>query len=68
MDLLGLADPGIVPTDALTGFAFLIIKIAAWGALGIVAVGFVTSCLCDILEYRKLRRCHGRSETWHMMP
>ena len=68
MDLLGMADPGFVPADAVTGFAFLIIKIAAWGALGIVVVGFVMSCLCDILECRKLKRCRGRSEAWHVTP
>jgi len=68
MELLGLADPGFVSADAVTGFAFGIIKILAYGAMAVVAAGIVMTCLCDLFECRKLRRCHGRSETWHMMP
>jgi len=67
MNFLGMADPGVIPADALTGLAFWIIKILAFGAFGIVFVGVVMSCLCDFFECRKWRRCHGRTEIWQLM-
>jgi len=68
MDLLGMVDPGVVAGGALTGLAFAIIKILAYGALGVVVFGIVATCLCDILECRKWRPARGRAETWQMMP
>lgn len=63
MDFLGMADPGVVPGDTLTGLAFAIIKILAYGALGVVALGVVATCLCDLFECRKWRLARGRTET-----
>lgn len=67
MDLLGMADPGFVPADVATGLAFGIIKVLGYGALGIVAFGFLLSGLCDLLECRKGRRSQGRTEFWRLM-
>jgi len=66
MDLLAMADPGFVSADALTGLTLGIIKVLGYGALGIVLVGFVASCLCDLLECRRLRRGQGRGEAWRL--
>ncbi len=52
MDLLRMADPGIVPSDALTGIAYGIIKVLAYGAMAVVAAGIVMTCLCDLFECR----------------
>jgi len=59
MDFLGV--------DALTGLAFGIIKILACGAMGVVFVGIVMTCLCELFECRKWRRCQGRTEVWRLM-
>ena len=67
MDLLGTIDPGVVSADALTGLALGIIKVLGLGALGLALVGFLASCLCNLLECRKLRRDGGRSETWPVL-
>jgi len=67
MDLVGMADPGFVPTDALTSLAFGIIRIVAFGGLGIVVIGFLLSCICDLFECRKWRQVLGRTETWQLM-
>ena len=66
--MLGITDPGFVSADAVTGFAFGIIKILGYGALGIVAFGLILSALCDFFECRKWRRAQGRSEFWQLMP
>lgn len=68
MDLMRMADPGLMPTDTLTGLAFGIIKILAYGALGVVVFGVVATCLCDLFECRKWRLARGRTETWQLMP
>ena len=68
MGFLGMADPGVVPADALTGFAFGVIRILGYGALGIVAFGLLMSALCDLSECRKLRRAQGQSEAWQLLP
>jgi len=68
MDLLGMADPGFISADAVTVFAFSIIKILAYGALGVVAYGLLLSGLCDLFECRKWRRAQGRSEFRQLMP
>lgn len=68
MDLLGMADPGVVPSDALTGIAFGIIKVLAYGAMAVVAAGIVMTCLCDLFECRKWRQGHGRTEAWRLIP
>lgn len=68
MDLLRMADPSIVPADALTGLAFGIIKVLAYGALGVVVFGVVATCLCDLFECRKWRLARGKTETWPLMP
>ena len=67
MDFLGMADPGVVPADVLTGLAFGIIRVLALSAMGIVLAGVVMTCLCDIFECRKLRPGHGRTENWQPM-
>lgn len=67
MDLLRMADPSLVLADALTGLANAIIRILAFGAMGIVVVGFVMACLCDVVECHKLRRRHGRTEACQLM-
>lgn len=67
MDLMGMADPGAVPAEALSGLAFGIIKIVALGALGIVAFGFVMAGLCDIFECRMWRKAAGQTEFWRLM-
>lgn len=66
MDLLRMADPGIVPSDALTGIAYGIIKVLAYGAMAVVAAGIVMTCLCDLFECRTLRRTRGRTEAWRL--
>ena len=68
MVFLGMVDPGFVSADALTGFAFGMIRILGYGALGIVAFGLLLSGLCDILECRKRHRAQGRSELRLLMP
>jgi hypothetical protein len=68
MDFLVTAVSGTVLNDALTVLAFEIIKLMAFGALGVVAFGFVLSLLCDVCECRKLRQCHGQAEAARLMP
>ena len=67
MDLLRMADPGVVPADMLTGIAYGIIKILAYGAIAVAAAGIVITCLCDLFECRILRRSQGRTEAWRLM-
>ncbi|MBP1769877.1 MAG: hypothetical protein H6P96_495 [Candidatus Aminicenantes bacterium] len=67
MYFLGIADPGLVPPDALTGIAYGIIKVLAYGALAVAAAGIVMTCLCDLFECRTLRRSQGRTEAWRLM-
>jgi hypothetical protein len=67
MEYLVVAGQGILPADSLMGLAFAIIKIMAFGALGVVAVGIVASCLCDLFECRKWRHDRGRTEAWQLM-
>jgi hypothetical protein len=67
MDFLVMADPGVLPTDALTGLVYAIIKILAYSAIGVVFFGIIMTCLCDLFGCRKLRRCHGRSEVWQLI-
>jgi hypothetical protein len=62
-----MADPNIVPADALTGLADAIIRTLAFGAMGIVFAGILATCLYNLFECRKLKRCHGRPETWQLM-
>ena len=38
MDLLGMADPAALSSDALTGLAFGIIKILAFGGMAVVGI------------------------------
>ena len=44
MDILTAAEPGGAPSDLLTAFIYALLKILAYGALGIVLVGVVTTC------------------------
>jgi len=67
MDLLGVTDPGILPTDALTGLFFGIIKIVAYGAIGFVLVGVVTTCWCCFFECKRWRHVQGKSEVWRLI-
>jgi hypothetical protein len=66
MDLLGVTDPGVLPTDALTGLAYGVIKLVAYGAIGVVLAGIVTTCWCCLFECKKWRRYQGRSEVWRL--
>jgi len=68
MDFLGIADPAVVSSEAMTGLAFGIIKIVSLGAIGVVAFGVFMSLLCDLFECRKWRLVQGRTETWQLMP
>jgi hypothetical protein len=56
MDFLGMADPGVIGADLLTGFVFTILRILAYGAMGVVVVGVVSTCWCCLFECRKLKR------------
>ena len=67
MDFLGMVDPGVLPADALTGLVYGIIKILAYGAMGVVFVGIAMTCWCCLFECRKWRRCQGRTEVWRLM-
>lgn len=67
MDLAGLAGSGIFSAEALTGLVYGIIKILALGAVAVVVVGAVVSCLCDIFECREWKRGRGRTEVWRLM-
>lgn len=66
MELLGTVDPGVLSADALTGLTLGIIKVLGLGALGFALVGFLASCLCNLLECRKLRRGPSRGEAWRL--
>jgi hypothetical protein len=67
MGILGMADPSLFSADALTGLVYAIIKILAYGAIGIVFAGIVLTCWCDLFESKKWRRCQGRTEVWRLM-
>ena len=67
MDFLGLVDPGGLPADPLTGFFYAVIRILAFGGLGVVFAGIVVTSLCDLFECRKWKRCHGQTEFWGLM-
>jgi len=67
MDLLGVTDPGVFPTDALTGLAYGVIKLIAYGAIGFVLVGAVTTCWCCFFECKRWRRGQGKSEVWRLI-
>jgi hypothetical protein len=67
MNFLEMASQGVLPTDALTGLAYGIIKILAYSAMGVVFAGIVMTCWCDLFECRKWRRCQGRTEVWRLM-
>jgi hypothetical protein len=64
MNFLMSTDPGIVPADILTGFVYLILRVLAFGALGVMLVGVVTTCWCCFFECRKLRRSSARPVPW----
>jgi len=67
MDLMGMAGSGVLTTDVLAGVVYGIIKILAFGAVGVVVVGAIVSCLCDLYESQTWRRCRGRTEVWRLM-
>jgi hypothetical protein len=67
MDLLGVTDPGVLPTEPLAGIVYGIIKLVAYGALGIVLIGAVTTCWCCFFECRKWRRGQGKSDVWRLI-
>jgi|GEM_PF-1738920 len=66
MEILTAADPGVAPADLLTGLVYVILKILAYGAIGIALVGVVTTCWCCLFECRKWRRFRGHSEFWRI--
>jgi len=67
MDLLGMADPSALPTDALTGLVFGILKILAYGALGVVFVGLAMTSFCCLFEGKKGSRHQGRTDIWRLI-
>jgi hypothetical protein len=67
MEFLSTAGPGLAAGDVFTAVAFGIIRVLAYASLGVVLVGAVAASLCDLLECRKWRRCHGRTEFWALM-
>jgi hypothetical protein len=67
MDLLGMAGSGVLTTDVLVGLVYSIIKLVAFGAVGVVVLGALVACLCDLFEGREWRRCRGRTEVWRLM-
>jgi hypothetical protein len=67
MNFLSVADPGVITAGALTGLADGIIKILAYGAMGVAAAGIVMTCLCDLLECRRWRQDQGQTEVWRLM-
>ncbi len=67
MDFSAMVDPGVPAGDAVTVVVAVIFKILAFGAMGVVVVGIVVTCMCDLLECRKWRRCQGRTEFWGLM-
>ncbi|MFO7733184.1 MAG: hypothetical protein R6X21_05990 [Candidatus Aminicenantes bacterium] len=58
MDILTAVEPGVAPADLLIGLVYVILKILAYGAIGIALVGVVTTCWCCLFE---CRRCRGSS-------
>ena len=75
MRVLGI-DPSLQSTgfgvvDCVSGsylpVVYGIIKILALGAVGVVVVGAVVSCVCDIFECREWKRGRGRTEVWRLM-
>jgi hypothetical protein len=67
MDFLGLADPGVIAANVPMGLVIEIIKIVSFGCLGIVAIGFLLNCLCDLFECRKWRHVQGRADARRLM-
>ena len=67
MDLMGMAGSGVLTTDVLAGLVYGIVKIVAFGAVGVVVVGALVACLCDLFEGREWGRCRGRTEVWRLM-
>jgi hypothetical protein len=67
MDLLGMAGSGVLTTDVLVGLVYSIIKLVAFGAVGVVVLGALVACLCDLFEGREWGRCRGRTEVWRLM-
>ena len=68
MDIQTAADPGVAPADLLTGLVYVILKILAYGAIGIALVGVVTTCWCCLFECRKWRRSSARAIPWQAGP
>lgn len=66
MDFLNAAEPGIAPADLLTGLVYVLLKILAYGAMGVVLVGVVTTCWCCLFECRKWKHYQGRSDIWRL--
>lgn len=64
MDILTAVEPGVAPADLLTGLVYVILKILAYGAIGIALVGVITTCWCCLFECRKLRRSSARTIPW----
>ena len=56
MDFLSATDPGEFPANTLTGVVFTILRILAYGAVGVVVVSAVTTCWCCIFECRRWKR------------
>jgi len=67
MDFLGAASLAGLTVGGLADLLYGIIRIVAVAGLGAVFAGIVMTSLCDLLECRKWKRCHGQTEVWHLM-
>jgi hypothetical protein len=64
MESLMAANPGVAPADLLTGLVYVILKILAYGIIGIAFVGVVTTCWCCLFECRKSKRSSAKPVPW----
>lgn len=62
MNLLGMADPGVLSADGLSELVFGIIRILAYGALGVVIAGIILTVWCDLIECGKVKRRRGHAD------
>jgi len=44
--------------------AFAVIKIVAYGAMGVVVFGILATCVCDLFECRKWRQARRARHTF----
>jgi hypothetical protein len=57
----------LIRADLLTGLLYGIIKVLAFGGLGLVFAGIVVTGLCDLFDSKRWKRCHGQTNVWQLM-